>query len=76
MLLLRDQHLSIEIALPSGVDPPGPVSFLSRAQRAHSRLDFQERLARNTRGPTAPGITIRLFGVPERFALLLGLAVA
>jgi hypothetical protein len=74
--LLRDQRLEIEIALPSGADPPGPVSLLSRAQRAHSRLGFQERLARNTHGPTAPRITIRLFGVPERFALVLGLAVA
>src|SRR6266536_3471041 len=48
----------------------------SRAQRAHSRLSFQERLARNTRDSTAARITVRLFGVPERVTLLLGLTVA
>jgi len=77
MQLLRDQRLSIEIILPSGADPPSPVvPLLSRAQRAHSRLSFQERLARNTRDSTAARITVRLFGVPERVTLLLGLTVA
>jgi hypothetical protein len=52
-----------------------PVS-LSRAQRAHDRLDFPERLARNTRISPASPVTIRLFGVPERFAVSLGLATA
>jgi hypothetical protein len=76
MQLLRDQHLEIEIAFSSGTDPPSPVSLLSRAQRAHSRLNFQERLARNTRDSTEALVTVRLFGVPERVALLLGLIVA
>ena len=35
-----------------------------------------ERLARNARHPTASRVTIRLFGVPEPFALFLGLAIA
>jgi len=34
------------------------------------------RLARNARRPTAGQVTIRLFGVPEGFAILLGLATA
>ena len=76
MHLLRDQRLEIEIASPPCADPPIPVSPLSRAQRAHSRLGFPERLARNARAPDAARVTINLSGVPERFALLLGLATA
>ena len=53
--------------------PPVP---LSRAQRAHYRLTFPERLARNTRGSTAGQVTINLCGVPEDFAIALGLATA
>ena len=50
--------------------------ILSRAQRAHSRLSWAERLARNARAPTASQVTIRLFGVPEGFAISLGLVTA
>jgi hypothetical protein len=48
---------------------------LYRAQRAHYRLDFQERLARNARVPTASQVTIQLFGVPQAFATWLGLII-
>jgi hypothetical protein len=34
------------------------------------------RLARNARPPTAGQVTIKLFGIPERFATSLGLATA
>ncbi len=50
--------------------------ILSRAQRAHSRLSWAERLARNARGPTASQVTIKLFGVPEDVATSLGLTMA
>ena len=50
--------------------------ILSRAQRAHSRLSWEERLARNARPPTAGQVTIKLFGIPEAFAASLGLATA
>jgi hypothetical protein len=49
---------------------------ISRAQRAHDRLDFQERLARTMRISTMNKVTIKLFGVPEDFAPSLGLARA
>ncbi len=62
----------MESALPanSAVSPPP----LSRAQRAHYRLGWQERLARNARTPTAGRITLKLFGIPEALATSLGLA--
>ena len=76
MQLVRHQH--IEVSLPSSaVASPGKAEvILSRAQRAHYRLSWQERLARNARVSTAGQVTIRLFGVPESFATSLGLATA
>jgi hypothetical protein len=74
--LLRSQRVEVQVeqGLSAGPDPaPAP---LSRAQRAHYRLNFQERFARNARAPTASRVTIRLFGVPEGFATSLGLATA
>ena len=49
---------------------------LSRGERAHYRLTWAERLARNARPLTAGPVTIRLFGIPEGFAISLGLATA
>jgi hypothetical protein len=49
--------------------------MLSRSKRAHYRLDWQERFARNERASGAPQISITLFGVPEDFAAFLGLKV-
>ena len=72
--LLRSQRVEVQVEQGLSAGPaPAP---LSRAQRAHSRLDFQERFARNARAPTASRVTIRLFGVPEGFATSLGLATA
>ncbi len=68
----RSQQVEVQEELGLSAGPkPAPVP-LSRAQRAHSRLDFQERFARNARASTAGRVTIRLFGVPESFATSLG----
>ncbi len=75
-LQLHSQHL--EVLSEPIVSPHPPVSppSLSRAQRAHYRLSWQERLARNARAPTAGQVTIKLFGIPEAFAVFLGLPTA
>src|SRR5207245_7384236 len=49
---------------------------ISRAERAHSRLSWAERLARNARTNQADRITLTLFGIPDRVATFLGLAIA
>ena len=74
--LLRSQRVEVlaDQSL-SAISDLVPAS-LSRAQRAHYRLDALERLLRNARAPTASQVTIRLFGVPEGFAAWLGLATA
>ncbi len=73
---LHRQRLDIQMrpALP----PPPIVSppTISRAQRAHYRLSWDERLARNARDATGERITLTLFGIPERLAIFLGLATA
>ena len=48
---------------------------MTRAQRAHWRLDWQERLARNARPSTAPPLTLTLHGLPATFAHLYGFAL-
>jgi hypothetical protein len=76
MQLLRRQQVEIQLALASQASPAVGPPILSRAQRAHYRLSWAERLGRNARAPTAGGVTIMLFGVPEGFATSLGLTLA
>jgi len=73
MQLVRDQRIEISLS-PSAASPPTTEVILSREQRAHSRLSWAERLARNGRVPTADQVTIKLFGIPAGFATSLGLA--
>ncbi len=72
MQLLRRQR--VDITLEQALSPPVPSSpIFSRAQRAHYRLSFAQRVARNARTSTAGQITIQLFGVPDAFSNFLGL---
>jgi hypothetical protein len=73
--LVRHQRIELNLS-PPAASPDKVDVILSRAQRAHSRLSWQERLARNARPPTAGHVTIKLFGIPAPFAALLGLATA
>ena len=72
--LVRHQRMEMSLSPPATTSPPGASVILSRAQRARSRLCWQERLARNARVATAGPVTIRMFGVPAAFAAALGLA--
>ncbi len=74
MRLVRHQRIEVSLPPPAAASLCRAEVILSRAQRAHSRLSWAERLARNARVPTASQMTIRLFGVPEGFAASLGLA--
>ena len=75
MQLLRRHRM--DVTLEQALLPPTPAPpILSRAQRAHYRLPWAERLARNARASRAGQVTIRLFGVPAGFAASLGLTTA
>jgi hypothetical protein len=76
MQLVRHQRIEVSLPPAAAASPRKAEVILSRAQRAHSRLSWAERFARNARVPTASQVTIRLFGVPEGFAISLGLATA
>ena len=51
-----------------------PPTF-TRAQRAHWRLSWEQRLARNARSPTALPLQITLHGLPATFVQSFGLPV-
>jgi hypothetical protein len=74
MQLLAGQRLEVQTEPTLSTNPIGSPAPLSRAQRAHYRLSWAERLARNARSPAAGQVMISLFGVPESFATSLGLA--
>ncbi len=74
--LLRKPQVEVQMESGSSASPALSPAPLSRAQRAHYRLSFQERLARNARAPTASRVTIRLFGATFGFATSLGEAPA
>jgi hypothetical protein len=77
--LLRNPRVEVQAESGDCVDSATPAvtpAPLSRAERAHYRLTWAQRLARNARPETSGRVTIRLFGVPERFATSLGLATA
>lgn len=75
--LLHHQRVEVHMVEPArSLDPAGPPPVLSRAQRAHTRLTFDERLSCNKRAQTSAHVSLTLFGVPQAFATGLGLAVS
>jgi hypothetical protein len=74
MKLLRLQRVDVRLAEPSPPALPPPTRPLSRAQRAHWRLSWTERLARNAAASTSPSVSIALFGIPDAFAEAIGLS--
>jgi len=76
MQLLRHQRVEVTLGQATPLQAPSKEVILSRAQRAHYRLSWHERLARNARAPTACRPTITLFGVPDTFATFLGLSTS
>jgi hypothetical protein len=77
MHLLQTQTVLITLGnaetLAQEKKPPPLIS--TRAQRAHWRLSWEERLARNARPPTAPSLEITLHGLPMTFVQAFGLPI-
>lgn len=72
--VVRSQTVQVESSISA--DPsPAPVQIsppLTRAKRAHWRLSWQERLARNARPSDAPRLIVTLYGLPASFARSFG----
>ena len=54
-----------------GLDEP----VITRAQRAHWRFSWQQRLACNARPCNAPPLTLTIHGLPATFAHTYGIAL-
>ena len=46
---------------------------LTRQERKHARMTWEQRLARNAYGPSEPRVKLHLFGIPVAFAQAIGL---
>ncbi len=66
--LLRSQRVDIRLAATSPPAQHPPARHLSRAERAHWRLSWAERLTRNAAPSASPSVSITLFGIPDAFA--------
>jgi len=74
--VLRTQKVELTMA----ATPPGEQSavtkasehLITRSQRAHWRLSWDERLARNARPVTASPLIVTIHGLPATFANLYG----
>jgi hypothetical protein len=75
-LRLHRHRLDIQMEPAPPLTPTVSPPTISRAQRAHYRLSWQERLARNARTDQAERISLTLFGIPGRLATFLGVASA
>jgi len=73
--LLRTQ--TVKLASPGPAEGAGTTKpqVQTRAQRAHWRLSWDQRLARNARSLTAPALEITIHGLPAAFARSSGFAV-
>ncbi len=74
--LLRHQRVDVRSMELSSPPQSVPARPLSRAERAHWRLSWAERLARNAASPVSPSVSITLFGIPNSFAESIGLKQA
>jgi hypothetical protein len=75
--LLRSQTVLLPSAplQPEKNQDGKPPERQTRSQRAHWRLSWNERLARNARPSTAPPLAITLHGLPATFANVFGFAL-
>jgi hypothetical protein len=71
--VLHRQQVNVVACPPPSVQPLPRPAVLSRAQRAHYRLSWEERLARNAQVPAPVLTTLTLYGIPDSFAAFLGL---
>jgi hypothetical protein len=73
MHLLRTQTVTLTVAPVASLVAPSAHGPLTRRQRAHWRMSWEQRLARNACSPLAPAVALHLFGIPTAFAMSLGL---
>lgn len=73
MRLLRTQTVTLTCLPLAATTQAAASGPLTRAQRAHWRLSWNERLARNACSTDSPAMEIHLFGIPPALAAHLSL---
>jgi hypothetical protein len=72
--VVRSQTICLESSAPSpSLAKASTEKILTRAERAHWRLSWNQRLARNARPADAPRLIVTLHGLPATFASAFGL---
>lgn len=74
MALLRTQTVTVTFHQIAPLAHPQAPGLLTRRQRAHWRMSWAERLARNACSPLVLWVELHLFGIPTAFAASVGLA--
>jgi len=74
MKVMRTERVSLRMGVPPTEDHIGATDeqVITRAQRAHWRLSWDERFARNARPLTAPLLEVTIHGLPATFASVFG----
>ncbi len=75
--LLRTQTVELTFRTPPSEEnlSTNRDDVQTRAQRAHWRLNWQQRMARNARPSSAPVLTITIYGLPAAFAQYVGVSL-
>jgi hypothetical protein len=76
--VVRSQKVVMTMAAPATQKQTEAtnVSVITRAERAHWRLTWDQRLARNARPATAPLLTLTIHGLPATFATVYGFGLS
>lgn len=74
MKLTRTEMVALTMGAAPTADHPAATKqqVITRAQRAHWRLSWEERLARNARSASAPLLAVTIHGLPATFANVFG----
>jgi hypothetical protein len=72
--VVRSETVSLESSTtPAHLPvPTTPKEVFTRAQRAHWRLSWEQRVTRNARPSDAPRLSVTLHGLPATFARSFG----
>ena len=70
--VVRSQTICLDSSSPPSCAQASTEKILTRAERAHWRLSWEHRLARNVRSSDAPQLVVTLHGLPATFASSFG----
>jgi hypothetical protein len=75
--VLRSETVTFSWGTPPAAEQTAQTSeqVVTRAERAHSRLSWEERLARNALPVNTPPLIVTLYGLPPTFVVSFGFAL-